>query len=167
ILWSLLFSNLTCMVRLFAVFEAFIWAGILVIIGAIIALIGFYFKFIPGVRDLAKANPEFSTASLLIRIGYIWGLILIIVGIILTIFVVGIFMLVVGLILLFIGFVGIIVLCFKLKDVYQNSLYLAAGIFFILSIFITLAGLIGWILTYIALGDTIRKLQTQTTQEII
>ncbi|MEM0086444.1 MAG: hypothetical protein QXD37_05330, partial [Zestosphaera sp.] len=33
---------------------------VLLIVGAIIALIGFYAKFIPGTSDLARGNPEFS-----------------------------------------------------------------------------------------------------------
>ncbi|MCC6033096.1 MAG: hypothetical protein LM561_03345, partial [Desulfurococcaceae archaeon] len=57
----------------------------LVVVGAIIALVGFYADFIPGAGDLARVNPDFSTASSLIRIGYIWGLILCLVGAILTI----------------------------------------------------------------------------------
>ncbi|MFN3268088.1 MAG: DUF973 family protein, partial [Zestosphaera sp.] len=175
VLTSLPFSNLTSMDGLLGVFTAVVGAVILIIIGGIIALIGLFSRFIPGVRDLANANPKFSTASTLIRIGYIWGLILLIIGLILAIFIIGIPILLVGAILLLIGLIGTIVLCFKLKDVYQNSLYLVAGIFFILYIFITMSRIlsvftaipeiIGWILIYIALGDTIRKLQTQATQE--
>lgn len=148
------------------------WVGILaglgiglaiLVIGVILALIGLYGKFIPGLSELARANPEFSTASSLIKIGYVWGLVLLLVGAILTLLVIGIFIAFIGLILLVIGYVGMIILCFKLNDAYQNTLYLVAGILFILSIFIPILGVVAWILIYVALGDTIRKTQTPPT----
>lgn len=144
------------------------WVGILaglgiglavLVIGVILALIGLYGKFIPGLSELARTNPEFSTASSLIRIGYVWGLVLLLVGAILTLIIIGIFIAFIGLILLVIGYVGMIILCFKLNDAYQNTLYLVAGILFILSIFIPILGVVAWILIYVALGDTIRKTQ--------
>ncbi len=131
----------------------------LIVVGAIIALIGFYTDFIPGTGSLAQVNPEFSTASSLIRIGYLWGLILSLVGAILTLLIVGIFILIIGFVFLLIGFIGIIILCFKLNDEYSNALYLIAGIFFILNIFLGFLGIVAWILLYVALGETIKKLQ--------
>jgi len=132
----------------------------LIVVGAIIALVGFYADFIPGTSSLAQVSPEFSTASSLIKIGYVWGLILCLVGAVLTLLIVGIFILIIGLVFLLIGFIGIIILCFKLNDEYRNVLYLIAGIFFILSIFLGFLGIVAWILLYVALGETIRKLQT-------
>ena len=137
---------------------------VLLIVGAIIALIGFYAKFIPGTSDLARGNPEFSTASSLIKIGYVWGLILVIIGAILTLVLVGIFIVLIGFVLLIIGYIGMIILCFKLNDAYQNTLYLVAGILFIIGIFFPIVSVVAWILIYIALGDTIRKLRTPPTQ---
>jgi len=48
-------------------------------------------------------------------------------------------------------------------------MYLIAGIFFILSIFIPFLGIVSWVLLYVALGETIRKSQTPTgpTQPLI
>jgi uncharacterized membrane protein len=69
-----------------------------------------------------------------------------------------------------IGLIGniltFVVGAFKLHSRYQNSLYMAAGILFILDIALLLVGfsgiltLVGYILMYIALGDTINKLST-------
>ncbi|MCC5990870.1 MAG: DUF973 family protein [Thermosphaera sp.] len=127
------------------------------VIGALLWLYGFYGKFIPGVEQLRKARPEYSTATSLIRIGYIWGLILIIVGVILTIILIGIFLVVIGYILLILGYIGMIILCFNLNSNEGNSLYLVAGILFIIGIIIPLLQFIAYILLYVALGDTLRK----------
>ena len=177
IAWIFLGIGLTIMIvgTFAAVMRGFIGGGalvgalsglvlgtVLIVVGAIIALIGFYSDFIPGTSSLAQASPEFSTASSLIKIGYVWGLILSLVGAILTLLIVGIFILIIGLVFLLIGFVGIIILCFKLNDEYRNVLYLIAGIFFILNIFLGFLGIVAWILLYVALGDTLRKLQTTT-----
>jgi hypothetical protein len=79
----------------------------------------------------------------------------------------------------FIGYVLTFVLgAFKLHGKYRNPLYVAAGIFFVLSIFLTFTGLlgldavltlaglsitaVGYVLTHIALGGTIKKLNTQS-----
>ncbi len=175
IAWIFLGIGLTIMIG--GVFAAMMWGFVeggalvgalsglvlgivLIVVGAIIALIGFYADFIPGTSGLAQVSPEFSTASSLIKIGYVWGLILCLVGAILTLLIVGIFILIIGLVFLLIGFVGIIILCFKLNDEYRNVLYLIAGIFFILNIFLGFLGIVAWILLYVALGDTLRKLQT-------
>jgi hypothetical protein len=141
----------------------------LVVVGAIIALVGFYADFIPGAGDLARVNPDFSTVSSLIRIGYIWGLILCLVGAILTIVIIGVLILLIGYVFLLIGFIGIMIMCFKLNEIYGNVMYLIAGIFFILSIFIPFLGIVSWVLLYVALGETIRKSQTSAgpTQPLI
>ncbi len=146
--------------------EFSIW-NVLFIIGAIIAFIGFFARFIPGVSDLARANPEFSTASLLIKIGYVVGIILVIIGLILIPIIIGIFILIVGIIFTYIGYVGMTILCIKLNNKYKNTLYLVAGILVILGIFILILEIIALALLYVALGDTIRKLQTPPTQELI
>ena len=136
-------------------------ALILVLVGAVVSLVGIYSKFVPGSGDLARTDPEFSTAATLIKLGYVWGLILLIVGAVLTLVVIGVFIVLVGYILLILGFIGTIILCFKLNDKYANALYLVAGILFILGILFSIMDVIAWILLYVALGETIRKLKTQ------
>jgi Protein of unknown function (DUF973). len=71
-----------------------------------------------------------------------------------------------------IAFIGIILTfvvgAFKLHSRYQNSLYMAAGILFVLDIALMRVGffgiltLVGYVLMYIALSDTINKLSTAT-----
>lgn len=132
----------------------------LLIIGAVLALVGFYARFVPGVGELARARPEFGTASSLIKVGYLGGLILLVISAVLLVVLVGVVLILVGLVFLLVGHIGAAVLCFKLNDVYRSSLYLAAGILLIVSIFIPILGFVSWILLYVALGDTIGRLQT-------
>ncbi|MCX8185045.1 MAG: DUF973 family protein [Sulfolobales archaeon] len=134
-------------------------AAVLAIVGAVVGLVGFYFKFIPGVTELARADSRFDTARTLIKIGYVWGLILVVIGIPLLLVIIGILVLVVGYILLLLGYIGVIILSFKLNDVYPNALYLAAAILFIISMIVPVVGVVSWILLYVALGDTINKLR--------
>jgi hypothetical protein len=47
---------------------------VLLIVGGVIALIGLWGKFIPGVEKLAVINPEFGASRTLIKIGLFWGL---------------------------------------------------------------------------------------------
>lgn len=144
---------------------------ITIIIGALILLMGLYMYFIPGTRKLSEINSEYVTPAKLIRLGYVWGLLLLIVGLILTLILtavyVGAILAIVGLILVFIGYVGIIVLAFKLRDVENNNLYLVAGLLFIVGIVIpgigTLLWLLAWILMYVALGDSIRRHEKVST----
>ena len=140
------------------------------IIGAVIALIGLYSMFLPGVKKLAELNPVFKTSKDMIRFGYYYGMILLLIGAV-TLLVLGeasIAFLILATILLFIGYIGLIVLSFKLEKVEGESLYMVAGILFIVGIFVDILALVGWILLYIALGSSIRKhsivqLQTQAT----
>ena len=74
-----------------------------------------------------------------------------------------------GIIAFFIGdILTFVVGAFKLHGKYQNSLYMAAGILFVVDIALLLVGvsgiltLVGYILMYIALGDTISRLSTAT-----
>jgi hypothetical protein len=130
---------------------------VLLIVGGVIALIGLWGKFIPGVEKLAVINPVFATSRILIKIGLFWGIILLIVGALTLIILVGLFIVIVAAILLLIGHIGLIILGFKLNELEKNTLYLVAAILFIIGIFIGIASFVGWILLYVALGDSIRK----------
>jgi hypothetical protein len=133
---------------------------VLLIIGGVIALIGLWGKFIPGVEKLAVINPEFGASRTLIKIGLLWGIILLIVGAITLIIPIGLFRLfiiIIAAILLLIGYIGLIILGFKLNELEKNTLYLVAAILFIIGIFIGIASFVGWILLYVALGDSIRR----------
>lgn len=137
-------------------------------------LIAIYAMIVPGVKELAKINREFSTSSTLIRVGYVWGLILIIISILLlliglitslpsiaagrifesfgSIIVMGIggLILLIGLILAFIGFIGLIILAFNFHSVEQEGLYLAVGILLIIGLVISIAGLINIIISFVS-----------------
>jgi uncharacterized membrane protein len=145
----------------FAGFEAVLGLVIalivLLIIGGVITLIGLWGKFIPGVEKLAAINPEFGTSRTLIKIGLFWGTILLIVGAATLIVLIGVFIIIIAAILLLVGYIGLIILGFKLNELEKNTLYLVAAILFIIGIFIGIASFVGWILLYVALGDSIRR----------
>jgi uncharacterized membrane protein len=130
---------------------------VLLIIGGVITLIGLWGKFIPGVEKLAAINPEFGTSRTLIKIGLFWGTILLIVGAATLIVLIGVFLIIIAAILLLIGYIGLVILGFKLNELEKNTLYLVAAILFIIGIFIGIASFVGWILLYVALGDSIRR----------
>lgn len=124
-------------------------------IAFVLVLVAIYAMLVPGAKKLAQANPGYSTASKLMSVGYVWGvvvsviaLVMIVVGVIMLlpwlaaggyIGGLGVFALLgisgllglVGLVLLIIGFVGFLVLVFRLYDLEKNILYLVAGVLFI------------------------------------
>lgn len=157
-------SGMNALIQTHLTLGGFILGGILLLVGAVLALVGFYSKFIPGAGDLARANPELTTPSTLIKIGYLWGLALIIVGVVLTLILIGVLIILAGVILTVLGYVGVIMMCFKLNDAYPNTLYLVAGILFIIAIPVPVLGAISWILLYVALGETINKIQATVPQ---
>lgn len=131
----------------------------LMIVGGLLALVGFYARFVPGAGELARVRPEFGTASALVKVGYLGGLIAILVGAALLVVLIGLPLLVVGAVLLLLGHVGAALLSFKMHDVYGNSLYLAAGVLVLLSVVFPILAFIVWVLLYVALGETIGKLR--------
>jgi uncharacterized membrane protein len=137
-------------------------AVIALVIGTALTLYGLWSKFIPGVERLATAKPGYETSKTLIRIGLFWGALVTLIGAILMLVIVGIFIVVVGAILLIVGYVGLFLLVLKLYEEEKSALYLAAAILFIIGIFVSLASLVGWILLYIALGESIRRAQAPT-----
>lgn len=145
---------------------------------AIILLIGFYFTFIPGLSDLAQVNTEFSSSLLLIKIGYVFGLVLLIISSIVTyiilaqpapvdivfLYIAG-FVILAGPILIIVGDVGVCILCYKLNGLYGGVSYLIAILLIILGIPFKILKLFAWLLIREALHNTIKKLQTPATQE--
>jgi len=129
--------------------------------GLVIALVAIYAYLRPGALELSKADQRYSTASKLIDIGYLWGLLLFIIGLPLALIIIGIPLLIVGVILLIIGKVGVIILEFNLYDAEKNALYLVAGILSVIGIVISIASPVAWILMYIALGESIGKYELQ------
>ena len=66
------------------------------IIGAILLIIAIYVYLLNSMKRLQEYSTDFSTANSLIRIRYIWGLVLIIIGIITLILIIGIFLLIIA-----------------------------------------------------------------------
>jgi hypothetical protein len=160
-----LFSALFAL-RFGALMETAVAIIVVLIIGAIIALIGLWGKFIPGVERLASLNPEFSTAKTLIKIGLFWGVILLIIGVVTLIILIGLIIVIIAFILISVGDIGLAILAFKLYNLEQDSLYLAIGILFLLiAVMLFISGtawFLGWLLLYFALGDSIRRVTGAT-----
>lgn len=133
---------------------------VVALIGVIIMVIGIYMKFLPGTSSLAKYSEKYSTPASLIKIGYLWGLILLVIGIITLIIIIGLFLVIVGGVLLLIGKIGLIMLMFRLNDEFRISHFLYAGILFIIGILIPLLDFISWILIYVGTGEAINKIKT-------
>lgn len=130
---------------------------ILMIIGGIISLKGMYGNFIPGAGELARIDQRYSTGVSFMRIGLVWGLILLIVGAILTLLIIGIFLVFVAYILLIIGYVGLIIFSFNLNSIEGNSNFMIAGILYIIGILIPIFTIVAWLILYAGLGDCVRK----------
>ena len=158
---------------------------ILLLVAVGIALYAIFGKIRPGMRQLSEIDDGFRisyTGTTLILV----GLVIMVLGLIV---VVAVFaaagsspetmrgaviggltlfgVLVIGAIIALIGnILTFVVGSFKLQSRYQNSLYMAAGILFVIGIAFLLVGfsgiltLVGYVLMYIALGDTINKLST-------
>jgi hypothetical protein len=156
---------------------------LLVVVG--IVLYAIFGKIRPGMRQLSEVDSGFRicyTGTTLMLV----GLVIMVLGLIV---VVAVFaaagsspetmrgaviggltlfgVLVIGAIIALIGnILTFVVGAFKLQSRYQNSLYMAAGILFVIDIALLLVGfsgiltLVGYVLMYIALGDTINKLST-------
>jgi len=126
----------------------------------IIGFVAIYAYLRPGAVVMG-ADQKYSTASKLINIVYLWGLLLIIVGIPLALIIIGFFLLIAGVILSIIR---------KDRDdntgiqpvrCRENVLYLVAGVLSIVGLFIELATPVAWILMYIALGESIGRHESQ------
>ncbi|MCS7140539.1 MAG: DUF973 family protein [Nitrososphaerota archaeon] len=117
-----------------------------------------------GVQRLASIDPDYKTSATLIKLGWIYGVILGVIASLTSIIVwfAGLALSIIALVLLILGFVGLIVLCFKLYKKEGMGLYLAAGILFVL-FFIPFCPLVAWILLYIALGESIEKMARMVT----
>jgi hypothetical protein len=160
---------------------------ILLLVAVGIALYAIFGKIRPGMRQLSEVDSGFRicyTGTTLMLV----GLVIMVLGIIVVVAVFaavgsspetmrgavigGLTLFGVLLIGIIIGLIGdiltFVVGAFKLHSRYQNSLYMVAGILFVIDILLMLLGLggiltaVGYILMYMALGDTINKLSTAT-----
>ena len=163
---------------------AFLLVLSLVAVG--IVLYAIFGKIRPGMRQLSEVDNGFRicyTGTTLMLVGLVilvLGLIVLAAvfaaagfspealrGTVVSGLILALGVLLIGGIIAFIGdILTFVVGAFKLHGKYQNSLYMAAGILFVVDIALLLVGfsgiltLVGYILMYIALGDTINKLST-------
>jgi hypothetical protein len=155
----------------------------------VIFLYAIFGKIRPGMRQLSEVDSRFRicyTGTTLILVGLAILALRTVVVVALSVeytvsssLVLAVGVLYVGDIIAFIGYVlTFVVGAFKLHGKYRNPLYMTTGILFVLSIFLTFTGLlgldavttlvglgitaVGYVLMYIALGGTIKKLNTQS-----
>jgi len=125
----------------------------------ILWLIGVWGFFVPGASRVGKANPEFSTAATLIKIGYFWGILvllisLVVIGVVVAyaiitqspfilIALLGLVpVILVCIILILVGYVGLLVLVYKFHELERIGLYLAVFILLILDLVLGFVALV-------------------------
>jgi hypothetical protein len=166
-----------------------VFVTVLMLSIVVIFLYAIFGKIRPGMRQLSEVDNGFRicyTGTTLMLVGLVvlalGAVVVVVLGIeytILSSLVLVVEVFYVGGIIAFTGYVlAFVVGAFKLHGKYRNPLYVAAGIFFVLSIFLTFTGLlgldavltlaglsitaVGYVLMHIALGGTIKKLNTQS-----
>ncbi len=174
---------------------ALIIFGLLMLVSLVISLYAIFGKIRPGIRQLSQIDGGF-------RICYtgtkflIAGLLIVVSGLVVAAIIgaveerpaiatlggsmLAFDVIIIGGIISLIGYILTFMLgAFRLHSRYQNSLYMAAGILFVVDTLLTFLGLggvltafvglgrilaaVGYVLMYMALGDTINKLSTATT----
>jgi len=145
---------------------------LLSLIALVLTLVAVYAYLVPSAWSLAKWKPEeFSVISNLLVIGYIGGLVSTLLALVLLIadvtgitggsivvLLLIIVLAIAGVILIFIGWIGNVVYFLKLRDAFNSSTFLVAGILLVLSPLIPLLSIITWILTYIEASSLEKKL---------
>ena len=138
-------------------------SGAVAIIGLIIILIALYMHVVPSFELLRDYKPGvYGTAATLVRIGYVWGAILLIIGIITLIIIIGAVLLIIGLILLLLGKIGVIIGMFQINSETGESMFLVTGILFLIGLFVPFLSFIGWIIIYIATDSAIARYKEKT-----
>lgn len=141
------------------------------LVGVILMLVALFAFVIPGSSRLASWNTEFSTPSKLIKVGLAGGLILMLIALLISIagasayslgaIMGGAALMVIAGIMTFVGYIGIILLAFRLNRVFDESLFMVAGILFIVSIFVGILMFVAWALMFVGLGSAINKLKAK------
>jgi hypothetical protein len=164
---------------------AIITTGIFGLASLIFTIYGIYLKFIPGSSKLKKWKDEFSAPSTLMKIGYIGGLILIVIGIAVMVILAitllpaigrgafstpmnllrflsplfgGLAITMIGGLLWLIGVIGMIILFFKLSSIFSETLLLVVAIVFIMAIISGLLAAIPFIGIFISIATTLLPL---------
>lgn len=132
--------------------------------GGILALIALFVYLIPGFNRLSMYDPSlFRTPRILVLIGLAIGYIMLIITQALAIsglIAVASVLALVTIVLLLVGYVGFLIGLFRLKNVTGESLFMVAGILFIIGVFVRIVIFIGWIILYIGARRALKKYET-------
>ncbi len=143
------------------------------LIGAILGLASLFAFLLPAFSRFKEYDSsKFGTPSTLLKIGYGGGFALLFIAMLVLIggavakspgiLLGGLALFGISAILLFIGLIGLIIGSFKLKDVTGEGMFTAAGVLFIIGIFVNILTFIAWILIFVAAGRALSKLGTGT-----
>ncbi len=161
-----------------------VYLGILVIVVSfIITLSNIYMKLLPGVDSLADYSEKYVLPAKLIRLGYGWGLLIIIIGLATPLYYVAIPLIAMGLFLLLIGILGISLALTRLGREYGEQVFMVSSMLLFLAPLIPFSGvfighlpvivalntisaainIVAWILAYIGLqqvGKVVSEIHT-------
>ncbi len=156
--------------------------GLFCIVSLILAIYAIYIKLIPGSNKLKKWREDFSTPSMLMKIGYIGGLIVIIAGVIIIVMAIislptigggeafsspmnllrflmplfgGLAIILIGGLLGLVGNIGLILLFFRLHSIFNEVLLLASAVIFIIAIIMGMIAVIPLIGIFISIALSI------------
>lgn len=139
------------------------------LIGAILGLASLFAFLLPAFSHMKEYDrSKFGTPSTLLKVGYGGGFALMFIAMIVMIAAAyarsvgmifgGMALFGIAGILMFIGLIGMIMGTFRLKGVTQEGLFTAAGVLFIIGIFISILTFIAWILIYVAAGRALSRI---------
>jgi hypothetical protein len=162
VLGSLFTFNVDVVVSVILSYIALVFVALILLLAAVYAFL------LPSSRTMAVWRPEeFSTVYSLLVAGYAGGLVSTVIAlIILVLDAIGVtsgdpivvllvvLLLVLGIVLFIVGWIGNIAYFLKLRDVFNSSVFLVAGILLI----IPLLSIISWILTYIEASSIEKKI---------
>lgn len=139
------------------------------LVGAILGLAALFAFLIPAFSTLKDYDvSRFGTPAKLVKIGYGGGLALFFLAMLVLVAAIyagslgvifaGLALFGLAGILLFIGMIGIIMGMFKLKEITGEGLFTAAGVLFIIGIFVNILTFIAWILVFVAAGKALNRI---------
>ncbi len=163
-------------------------SAVVAIASLVLGLIGIYAYVVPAYGMFSDYSVEkFGTVSRLVKVGYLGGLSLFILafvlilasvaagtagyaGVLLALGLAVLAALFIAVILMIIGKAGIAAGSFRLGNVTSETLFIVAGVFFIISLIIDIAAIVfkpallastaaeflAWIFTYVACGSAVR-----------
>ena len=162
VLGSLFTFNVDVVVSVILSYIALVFVALVLLLAAVYAFL------LPSSRTMAVWRPEeFSTVYSLLLAGYAGGLVSTVIALIMLVLdaigvtsgdpivvLLVVLLLVIGIVLFIVGWIGNIAYFLKLRDVFNSSVFLVAGILLI----IPLLSIISWILTYIEASSIEKKI---------